>query len=127
MPPDAEAASAAALAKERDKAARDARAAALREQAASQAAITRAAEQEAARRRFEESRARPLPPPPPVHAAAPVPAAPARARTAQETCAGSNPIARGICEARECVRREHTDEALCQRLRAADDRRRQQD
>jgi hypothetical protein len=48
-------------------------------------------------------------------------------RSAQETCAGGNPIVQGICESRECARREHADEPLCKRLRAADDRRRQQD
>ena len=63
----------------------------------------------------------------PVQAAAPAPAAPAHPRTAQETCAGGNLITQGICEARECARREHTDEPLCTRLRAADDKRRQQD
>lgn len=122
-----DAASAAALAKEKDRIARETRTKALREQraqAASQAAA-RAAEQEAARRRAEEAGARASPAPPPP--AAPAPVAPPQPRTAQEICAGGNVIVRGICEARECVRNEHADEALCKRLRAADDRRRQQD
>jgi len=124
---ETDAASAAALAKEKDRIARETRTKALREQraqAASQAAA-RAAEQEAARRRAEEAGARAAPAPPPP--AAPAPVAPPQPRTAQEICAGGNVIVRGICEARECVRNEHADEALCKRLRAADDRRRQQD
>jgi len=124
-------ASAAAPTAAADKAARDARAKALRErraQAASQAAAARAAEQEAARRRADEARAAAAaaaatPPPPPVVAApvAPLP------RTAQEVCAGGNLIVRTLCESRECSRREHADEPLCQRLRAAEEKRRQQD
>jgi hypothetical protein len=50
-----------------------------------------------------------------------------QARSAQETCAGGNLITRSLCESRECSRREHADEPLCQRLRAAEERRRQQD
>lgn len=116
-----------------DKAARDAaKAKALRERralAASQAAAARAAEQEATRRRADEARAAAAaavsaPAPPPV-VAAPAPAV--QARTAQETCAGGNLITRSLCESRECSRREHADEPLCQRLRATEERRRQQD
>lgn len=109
-----------------------AKAKALRERralAASQAAAARAAEQEAARRRADEARAAaaaavPAPAPPPVVAA---PAPVVQARSAQETCAGGNLITRSLCESRECSRREHADEPLCQRLRAAEERRRQQD
>jgi len=64
-------------------------------------------------------------------AAAPRAAAPVGARgpgrSVTELCTASNAALRGICEARECSRRAHAGEALCQRLRAADDRRRQQD
>ena len=65
-------------------------------------------------------------------AAAPVPRTsspvppPAQTRTVQERCANLNPLAQGICEARECVRREHAGESVCQRIKAADDRRREQ-
>jgi hypothetical protein len=48
-------------------------------------------------------------------------------RTVEQLCTNSNAALRGICEARQCSRRAHSGEALCQRLRAADDRRRQQD
>jgi hypothetical protein len=66
----------------------------------------------------------PAPAPPP---AVVPPAAPVQPRTAQESCAGSNLIVRTLCESRECSRREHADEPLCQRLRAAEEKRRQQD
>ncbi|MEP6873098.1 MAG: zinc ribbon domain-containing protein [Burkholderiales bacterium] len=123
-PVEVDAASAAAHAKE--KAAREARAKALREQR-EQAASQAAADLDA-RKRAEELRARPVPatPPTPVQVPAPATVAAPQPRTAQELCAGGNPIAQGICEARECFRREHTDEALCKRLRAADDKRREQ-
>jgi ribosomal protein L40E len=121
---------AAAAARAKDKAARDARAKALRdqrEQAASQAAAARTAELEAERQRADELRARAAAAASvPVQVPAPAAIVPAPPRTAQEQCAGRNPIAQAICEARECSRREHTDEPLCQRLRAADDKRREQ-
>jgi hypothetical protein len=86
-----------------------------------------AAKDAAARRRVEpESRARPLPamPPLPARSAASVP--PPAARTVQESCANRNPIVQAICESRECARGEHANETICQRIRAADDRRREQ-
>lgn len=81
-----------------------------------------------ARQHPQASRAHPVPATPAaVPANKPVPAVPARGATAQALCASGNPIKQGLCEARECARREHTDEPLCLRLRAGDDRRRQQD
>jgi len=126
-----EPAAAAVSTADADKAAREAKAKALRErraQAASQAAAARAAEQEAARRRADEARAAAaaVPAPAPLPAVVP-PAAPVPPRTAQESCAGGNLIVRTLCESRECSRREHADEPLCQRLRAAEEKRRQQD
>jgi len=56
-----------------------------------------------------------------------VPALPAAPRGAQEICAGGNSLLRAVCEARECSRREHADEPMCLRLRAAEERRRQQE
>ena len=116
-----------------NKAARDAKAKALRErreQAASQAAAARTAEQEAAaRRRAEDARARTAAEaaaaaPPPLVAA---PAAQPQVRNAQDICAGGNALLRAVCEARECSRREHAEEPMCLRLRAAEERRRQQE
>ena len=52
-------------------------------------------------------------------------AAPPTVRTVADLCTAGNPITRGICESRECARREHADEPLCQRLQAAEERRRQ--
>jgi len=128
--PPAETATAPAV--DPDKTVRDAKAKALRErraQTASQAAAARAAEQDAARRRADEARARAVAPvvapTPPVVVVAP--AASAMPRSAQETCAGGNLIVRTLCESRACSRREHADEPLCQRLRAAEEKRRQQD
>jgi hypothetical protein len=104
----------------KDKAARDAKAKALRAQrqlAASQAAA------ELARRHAEDTRARPVPSAPVPHATAP--AAPEPARSVQMRCAGRNAILQGLCEARECIRKENADDAVCQRIRADAERRRQ--
>ena len=110
----------------KDQAARDAKAKALREQRADAAA--RAEADLAARRRAEEARTRSAttPPPAPVPRAATPVLPPAQARTVQERCANANPLARGLCESRECMRREHAGEPVCQRIKAADDRRREQ-
>lgn len=102
----------------KDKAARDAKVRALREQrqlAASQA------EGELARRRAEDARALPAAPVP--RAAAPLPAPP---RSVQARCAGRNPVLQGLCEARECIRRENANDAVCERIRADAEQRRQQ-
>ncbi len=112
----------------RDQAARDAKAKALRERrqlAASQA------EADLARRRAEAARARSepaatLPAPPPAPRAAEAMPPPEPARGVQERCAGRNPLSKGICEARECMRAERANDPVCQRIRADDDRRRQQ-
>lgn len=110
----------------REKAARDAKARALREQRAQAASQ---AEADLARRRADEARARaaqaPAAPTPVPRAQSPA-SPPVQARTVQERCAGLNPLAKGICEARECVRTEHAGEVVCQRIKAADDRRREQ-
>ena len=122
------------------KPARNTRARALREPrapAGSQAAT------HPAQRRAGESRARPpsaqtparssaqAHPParaPATRAARPVPPpAAAQARTVKARCASRNPIIQGICESRECIRPEHAAEPVCQRIKAADDQRRQQD
>ena len=105
-----------------DKAARDAKAKALREQrqfAQSQA------DAELARRRAEDARARPAPVAPVPRATAPVPASPERARSVQDRCAGRNAILQGLCEARECIRKENANDAVCQRIRADAEQRRQ--
>jgi hypothetical protein len=106
------------------KAERDARARALREQrtlAASQA------EAGAARHRIDAVRGRGLPAATPAaRGSAPTPET-APARSVQERCANkSNALTRAICEARECVGAEHAGEPICDRIRAADDRRREQ-
>jgi hypothetical protein len=54
------------------------------------------------------------------------PAAAPRARTAQERCADRSLLLRAICESRECARQEHANEPTCQRIRAAEERRREQ-
>lgn len=51
---------------------------------------------------------------------------PAAPRTVQDRCTASNALMRGICESRECMGAEHAGESVCQRIRAADDRRREQ-
>jgi zinc-ribbon domain len=82
------------------KAAREARAKALREQrqlAASQAG------QQGARRRADDS-----------HAPSPT-TGQARANTVEEICTGTNPFSRSFCEVRECVKREHASEEVCRR------------
>ena len=110
------------------KAERDARTRALREQRALVA--TRAdADADAARHRLDEARARGVPPAAAAtRSSAPTPtvATPAAARSVQERCVNLNIIAKAICQSRECVRAEHAGEPVCQRIRAADDRRREQ-
>ena len=107
-----------------DKAARDAKAKALREQRAKAASQAQA---DPAQRRADGARARAAQP---VPDAAPLPrppspdAPPAAVRSVQDRCANLNVFAKGICEARECVRAEHAGESVCQRIKAADDRRR---
>lgn len=111
-----------------ERAAREAKAKAVREQRARAALL---AEADLARRRTDEIRARGTQPP-----AAPVPAprlasptateTRAPARTVQDRCANRGTLLKAICEARECVRAEHAAETVCQRIRAADDRRREQ-
>lgn len=104
--------------------AREAKALAAREQAA-------LAEQDAARQRADEpgTRIAPVAPPaagPAPRSTTPAPAAaPATAGTVQEVCGNRNPIAQAICESRECSRAEHAQEAICKRVRAAEERRRQ--
>jgi hypothetical protein len=45
--------------------------------------------------------------------------APAEARSVRQICAGaSNFVARDLCEARECMRREFTNSSYCVQLRA---------
>ena len=78
-----------------------------------------AAAPEAAGRRADDDRA--FNPP----ATAPAPPVPAMSGTAQALCANRNPISLAICEARECSRAEHAAEPACQRIRAAEERRRQ--
>ena len=89
------------------------------------------AEADLARRRAEAARARSepaatLPAPPPAPRAAEAMPPPDPARGVQERCAGRNPLSKGICEARECMRAERANDPVCQRIRADDDRRRQQ-
>jgi hypothetical protein len=43
----------------------------------------------------------------------------------QQRCADQNMVLRAICQSRECGRREHANEPMCQRIRAAEDRRRE--
>ena len=121
--PAARVANPAAKERVNDKATRDAKANALREQRAQ-------AEAALARRRAEEARARTSQPAQPaatsVAATAQPAAPPPQTRTVQERCTGGNPLARGICESRECARAEHAGELVCQRIKAADDRRREQ-
>lgn len=114
-----------------DKAARDDKATAVREQRAQVASGS-------ARRRADARRARaassPAPAAPSVPASAPaspavasVPAPPSPLpRSVQERCANRNPLLLGLCESRECMHAEHSGEAVCQRIKAADDRRREQ-
>lgn len=115
-----------------DSAARDAKARALREQRVQRAQAAAQAEAgNVARRRADESRARPPQAAPaatlPSRAApAPTNASPAPPRSVLERCSSGNPLVRGICESRECVRSEHAGELVCQRIKAADDRRREQ-
>lgn len=105
--------------------AREAKTLAAREQAA-------LAEQDAARQRTDDARARLPASAPPVagtapRSATPAPAAanPTLAGTVQEACGNRNAISQAICEARECSRTEHANEATCKRVRAAEERRRQ--
>lgn len=100
---------------------RTARARAPREQRTLAATHTDA---DAARQRLEQARGRGVP------AAAtarrnPAPATKS-ARSVRQRCVDLNIIAKAICESRECVRAEHAREPVCQRIRAADDRRREQ-
>ena len=92
---------------------RDAKTKALQEQ--------QAAEQEATRKRAEETRARAAAQSTAKPAPAPAPAA--TPRTVQDACAGRNAISQAVCESRECGRPEHAGEAHCQRIKAAEDRR----
>jgi hypothetical protein len=103
----------------REKAERDAKAAA--EQRDQGAAAAQRAEQDAqARRRVEEAqRARPAAPP--VVAAPP---AVAQARGVREICTGRGTIAEAVCQSRQCGLAEHANEALCRQLREQDERRR---
>ncbi|MEP7296012.1 MAG: hypothetical protein ABI702_07470 [Burkholderiales bacterium] len=104
----------------RDRATDLGRAKALREQSAGQQA-----EADAARLRDGEATARLAEPAPAAPMAVePIPAPPARPRTAQELCANGHALARGICLARTCIGPEHAEEAACQQLRTADDQRR---
>jgi hypothetical protein len=105
------------------KALHDAQAKALREQR--QLAQSQA-EAELARRRAEEARPHPVPAVPGPRAAAPLPAPPEQPRSVQERCAGRNPVLQGLCEARECIRKENASDAVCQRIRADAEQRRQQ-
>lgn len=110
------------------KAERDAKAKAKAKVLREQRALAAQAEQDIARRRAEEARAR-VAPEAPSTAPRPVvtaPAPPAKPRTVAERCANRSAVAQGICEAAQCVGSEHADEAVCRRIRAADDRRRQQ-
>ena len=108
----------------KEKNARDAKAKALREQRAKAASQAEAA---LAQRRSDAVRARGVAP---VPAAAPLPRPaspappPAQPRPVQERCANRSALAQGICESRECARGAHAGEAVCQRIKAADDRRR---
>jgi hypothetical protein len=101
----------------RDKADRDAKAAAdQRDQSA--AAAQRAEQDAAARRRAEEAqRARSA-------AAPPTPATAAAPRGVREICGGRNAIAEAICQSRQCGQAEHAGEAICGQLREQEERRR---
>lgn len=113
-----------------DQAAREARAKALRDQRAKRAqAASQAEAATLANRRAEEARARSTQPATaPVAAPAPRPsAAVSQARTVQERCGNENVLLRSICEARECINREHAGEPACLRVKAAEDRRRQRE
>ena len=97
------------------RAAREARAKAVQEQQAAQAAV----DQEAARKRADDTRAAAAQ----TAATKPVPATPAGPRTARDVCAGRNLISQAVCESRECGKPEHANEALCRQIKAAEERR----
>ena len=103
----------------RDKADREAKAKAALEQREQAAARLKADQEAAARKRAEEQRPRVQPPAPAPVAAAPVP----RIRSVADICAGRNAIGRAICESRECGAAEHANEAVCKKVRAAEERR----
>jgi hypothetical protein len=140
-PIDKNAAPAAPTAQEqadKARAAREARAKALRDQR-EQASLQ--VEQDAARRRAEDTtRGRPVPSA--TQSAQPVPAQPtqgatataqapaadpAQANTVGQRCVNRNPIVQSLCEARECLHRSLANDPACQRIRAADENRRQRD
>lgn len=74
-----------------------------------------------------ETQARALPPTSaPPAARVTKEAGPGRGATVRERCSGQNALLTGICEARQCMRAEHAGEAVCQRIKAAEDRRREQ-
>jgi hypothetical protein len=114
---------------DQDKSARDARAKALREQRAKRALAASQANADLANRRAEEARERAAqssPAPAPASAPTPRPAAATpQARTVQESCVNQNVLLKSVCEAIECIHREHANEAACIRIKAAEDRRRQ--
>lgn len=116
-----DAGAAAARQADRPKAERDARPRAAREQRTPAATRADAAE---ARQRLEDARGRGFS----AAATRTRNSAPATtpARSVRERCVNLNIIAKAICESRECIRAEHAGEAVCQRIRAADDRRREQ-
>jgi hypothetical protein len=107
---------AAALKAARERAERDARATAALAQRERELARQRA-EQEAARAAQQARAAAPVPVVP-----APVAAAPT-VREVKDLCAGRNLISRGLCESRECRKPEHAAEALCRKLKEAEERR----
>ncbi len=102
----------------RDKAEREAKALAQRDQAAASAKTEQDAQ---ARRRAEEAqraRAAAVPAPAPAPAAVPQP------RGVREICAGRGTIAEAVCQSRQCAAAEHANDAICRRIREADERRR---
>ncbi|MBV9891644.1 MAG: hypothetical protein JO090_12255 [Rhizobacter sp.] len=103
----------------RDKAERDAKAAA--DQRDQNAAAIQRAEQDAARKRAEDAqRARAAA----ATTTAPPPANVAQARGVRELCAGRGTIAEAVCQSRTCGQPEHANEAICRQLREQDERRR---
>lgn len=60
-------------------------------------------------------------PPPPAPASAPEPAKP---KSVTELCGAGSLITRGFCEHRECAKAEHAGDAVCTRLKEAEEARR---
>lgn len=58
--------------------------------------------------------------------APPSPSPPAPPRTVQQRCGDRSLLLRSICESRACTRAQHANEPICQRIRAAEERRREQ-